>query len=276
MSRQTPPTENEQVEAYRRVLEAFGPERPVVIRLADIGGDKAIPYLRLAAEQNPFLGVRAIRLAYANPDLLLTQLRAIWRAGAAAGVLPHVMAPMVATAADVELLLSLRDQARETLVGKGLPVAERMVTGIMVEVPSAAFLAPELARLIDFFSIGTNDLTQYVLAADRGNAALAGLQDALHPAVLRAVAGVVAGADAAGIPVAVCGELAGDPLGALVLVGLGVDELSADAGSLDGIRAALARATRPQLDELARRALAAPDAEAVRELAAAVLAGTAS
>ena len=276
MSRQTPPTENEQVEAYRRVFESFGAERPVVIRLADIGGDKAIPYLRLAAEQNPFLGVRAIRLAYANPDLLLTQLRAIWRAGAAAGVVPHVMAPMVATAADVELLLSLRDQARETLVGKGLPVAERMVTGIMVEVPSAALLAPELARLIDFFSIGTNDLTQYVLAADRGNAALAGLQDALHPAVLRAIAGVVSGADAAGIPVAVCGELAGDPLGALVLVGLGVDELSADAGSLDGIRAALARATRPQLDELARRALAAPDAEAVRELAAAVLAGTAS
>jgi phosphoenolpyruvate-protein phosphotransferase len=273
MSRQTPPTENEQMEAYRRVLEAFGPERPVVIRLADIGGDKAIPYLRLAAEQNPFLGVRAIRLAYANPDLLLTQLRAIWRAGAAAGVVPHVMAPMVATAADLDLLLSLRDQARETLVGKSLPAAERMVTGIMVEVPSAAFLAPELARRIDFFSIGTNDLTQYVLAADRGNAALAGLQDALHPAVLRAIAGVVAGADAAGIPVAVCGELAGDPLGALVLVGLGVDELSADAGSLDGVRAALARATRPQLDELAARALAAPDAETVRELAAAVLGG---
>jgi phosphocarrier protein FPr len=115
-------------------------------------------------------------------------------------------------------------------------------------------------------------LTQYVLAADRGNAALASLQDALHPAVLRAVAGVVAGADAAGIPVAVCGELAGDPLGALVLVGLGVDELSADAGSLDGVRAALARVTRPQLDDLARQALAAPDAEAVRGLAAAVLA----
>ena len=121
MSRQTPPTEAEQVEAYRHVLEAFGPDRPVVIRLADIGGDKAIPYLGLAPEQNPFLGVRAIRLAYANPDLLLTQLRAIWRAGAAANVIPHVMAPMVATLADVELLISLRDQARETLVTRRPP-----------------------------------------------------------------------------------------------------------------------------------------------------------
>ncbi len=271
MSRQTPPTETEQVEAYRRVLEAFGPGRPVVIRLADIGGDKAIPYLRLAPEQNPFLGVRAIRLAYADPDLLLTQLRAIWRAGAAAKVVPHVMAPMVATVADVELLMSLRDRARDSLVDAGVPVAERMVTGIMIEVPSAAFLAPELARRVDFFSIGTNDLTQYVLAADRGNAALAGLQDALHPAVLRAIAGIVAGADSAGIPVAVCGELAGDPAGALVLTGLGVDELSADAGSLDGVRAALARVTRPELDALARSALAAVDAETVREMATALL-----
>jgi phosphocarrier protein FPr len=235
--------EVEQAEAYRRVLEAFGPEHPVVIRLA-----------------------------YANPDLLLTQLRAIWRAGAAAKVVPHVMALMVATLADVELLMSLRDRARDTLVGKGLPVAERMVTGIMIEVPSAAFLAPELARRVDFFSIGTNDLTQYVLAADRGNAALAGLQDALHPAVLRAIAGIVAGADSAGIPVAVCGELAGDPAGALVLTGLGVDELSADAGSLDGVRAALARVTRPQLDALARSALDAFDAETVREIAGALLA----
>ena len=271
MSRQTPPTEAEQVDAYRRVLEAFGTERPVVIRLADIGGDKAIPYLHLAPEQNPFLGVRAIRLAYANPDLLLTQLRAIWRAGAAAKVVPHVMAPMVATLADVELLMSLRDRARDSLVGAGVAVADRLVTGIMIEVPSAAFLAPELARRVEFFSIGTNDLTQYVLAADRGNAALAGLQDALHPAVLRAIAGIVAGADSAGIPVAVCGELAGDPAGALVLAGLGVDELSADAGSLDGVRAALARVTRPQLDALGRAVLAASDAETVREMAAALL-----
>ncbi|MGZ6339408.1 MAG: phosphoenolpyruvate--protein phosphotransferase [Candidatus Limnocylindrales bacterium] len=271
MQRQTPASERDQVEAYRQVLEAFGPARPVVIRLADIGGDKEIPYLHLAPEANPFLGVRAIRLAYASRDLLRTQLRAIWRAGAAAGVVPHVMAPMVATIADVELLCSLRDEARESLLAEGADCADRMVTGIMVEVPSAAVLALELARQIDFFSIGTNDLTQYLLAADRGNAALASLQDALHPAVLRTIAGVVAGADPAGIPVAVCGELAGDPAGALVLVGLGVDELSADAGSLDGVRAALAAVTRAELDELARAALAATDAETVRGLAGTLL-----
>ncbi len=181
------------------------------------------------------------------------------------------MAPMVATIADVELLCSLRDEARDSLLAEGADCADRMVTGIMVEVPSAAVLAPELARQIDFFSIGTNDLTQYLLAADRGNAALASLQDALHPAVLRTIAGVVAGADPAGIPVAVCGELAGDPAGALVLVGLGVDELSADAGSLDGVRAALAAVTRAELDELARAALAATDAETVRGLAGTLL-----
>jgi phosphoenolpyruvate-protein phosphotransferase len=276
MQRQSPPTEEEQVAAYRRVLEAFGPERPVVVRLADIGGDKGIPYLRLPAEANPFLGVRAIRLAYGDPELLLTQLRAIWRAGGLAGVVPHVMAPMVATLDDVTLLESLRDDARAAVVAAGQPCAERMVTGIMVEVPAAAFLAPELAQRVAFFSIGTNDLTQYVMAADRGSAALGSLQDALHPAVLRAIAGVVAGADAAGIPVAVCGELAGDPAGALVLVGLGVDELSADAGSLDEVRVALAAVSGEELAELARGALAAPDATAVRAAAGVLLARAAA
>ena len=212
--------------------------------------------------------MRAIRLAYGDPDLLRTQLRAVWRAGGLAGVEPHVMAPMVATLEDVDLLESLRDEARAAVLAAGQPCAERMVTGIMVEVPAAALLAPELARRVAFFSIGTNDLTQYVMAADRGNAALGRLQDALHPAVLRAVAGVVAGADGAGIPVAVCGELAGDPAGALVLVGLGVDELSADAGSLDEVRAALAACTAVELEALAAVALAAPGAPAVRAAAA--------
>ncbi len=272
MQRQAPPTEEEQVVAYRRVFEAFGPGRPVVVRLADIGGDKGIPYLRLPAEANPFLGVRAIRLAYTDPELLLTQLRAIWRAGGEARVEPHVMAPMVATLEDVALLERLRDEARAAVTAAGQACAAGVVTGIMVEVPAAALLATELARRVAFFSIGTNDLTQYVMAADRGNAALGRLQDALHPAVLRAIAGVVTGARAAGIPVAVCGELAGDPAGALVLVGLGVGELSADAGSLDEVRAALAAVTAPELEALAVNALAAPDAATVRAAADALLA----
>jgi phosphoenolpyruvate-protein phosphotransferase len=271
MKRRTAPSEAEQVEPYRRVFEAFGPDRPVVVRLADIGGDKAIPYLDLPAEANPFLGVRAIRLAERNRDLLAAQLRAIWRAAGRAGVTPHVMAPMVSTLADARLLLELRDEARAAVALSGDPLPERMITGIMVEVPSAAILAPELARIVDFFSIGTNDLTQYTLAADRSNPALAYLQDALHPAVLRLIAGVVAGADGAGILVAVCGELAGDPAGALVLAGLGVDELSADAGSLDGVRAAIAGVTRAQLAQLGRAALAATDAAAVRAMAGELL-----
>ena len=268
MRRAHAPTEEEQAEAYRRVFEAFGPGRPVVVRLADIGGDKDIPYLGLPAEANPFLGVRAIRLAYRSRDLLVTQLRAVSRAAALAGVTPHVMAPMVATLADVDLLESLREEAQAGLAADGAPRADRIVTGIMVEIPSAALLASEFARRVDFFSIGTNDLTQYTMAADRGNAILGGLQDALHPAVLRLVERVVVGADAAGIPVAVCGELAADPAGALVLVGLGVDELSADPGALGEVRLALAACTRSDLDQLARRALAAPDAAVVRAMAA--------
>jgi phosphocarrier protein FPr len=272
MSRPVPPTEEEQADAYRRVLSAFGPDRPVVIRLADIGGDKPIPFLDLPAEANPFLGVRAIRLAYRMPELLLTQLRAIWRAGGRSDVVPHVMAPMVATVEDVELLLALRDEAEANVRAAGLPCAERLVTGVMIEVPSAAFMAPELARRVDFFSIGTNDLTQYILAADRGNAGLARLQDALDPAVLRAIAAIVAGADSAAIPVAVCGELAGDAAGALVLVGLGVDELSADPGSFDAVKTALGRSTETELVALARAALGAPDAATVRRLTSDALA----
>lgn len=272
LSRASAPTENEQVASYRRVMQDFGPDRPVVIRLADIGGDKPIPYLKLPVEDNPFLGVRAIRLAYTGRDLLQTQLRAIWRAGALASVVPHVMAPMIATIDDVRLLMSLRDAAREELIATGQPCAESMVTGIMVEVPSAALLAPELARLVDFMSVGTNDLTQYIFAADRGNAELAALQDALHPAVLRAIALIVAAARRAGIPIAVCGEAAGDPTAACVLVGLGVTELSADATSLDEVRATLAGLSSVDLEDLADRALAATDAASVRELATSLIA----
>ena len=271
MQRRTAPSEAEQIEPYRRVFEAFGPDRPVVVRLADIGGDKALPYLDLPPEANPFLGVRAIRLAGRNRELLSAQLRAIWRAAARAGVTPHVMAPMVAAIADVELLLELRDEARAAVAASGEALPERMVTGVMIEIPAAAILAREIARRVDFFSIGTNDLTQYAMAADRSNPELAYLQDALHPAVLKLIAGIVAGAAEAGIPTAVCGELAGDPAGALVLAGLGVGELSADAGSLDGMRAALAGVTRSQLRDLGQRALAAPDAATVRSMAAKLL-----
>ncbi len=273
MGRQDPPAELEQVAAYRAVLFAFGTALPVVIRLADIGGDKAIPYLNLPAEENPFLGVRGFRLAYGpGRALIATQLRAVFRAGAEAGVTPHIMAPMVATVEDVELLLSLRDEVAAALDRDGIARSGRLVTGIMVEVPAAALLAASLARKVDFFSIGTNDLTQYVLAADRTNGRLGALQDALHPAVLRAIAATVAGGDASGIPTAVCGELASDPAGALVLAGLGVDELSMDAAALDAVRLALRLATDEELEQVARDAVGSDTARASRGHAEALLA----
>ena len=264
MERSRPPTEDEQTAAYGDIFEAFGAGRPVVVRLADIGGDKSIPYLELAAEANPFLGVRAIRLAYRSPDLLVTQIRAISRAAARAGVVPHVMAPMVATIADVELFRTLVATAQGGLAADGVASAERLICGMMVEVPSAVVFAREFARRMEFFSIGTNDLTQYLLAADRTNAALAHLQDPLHPVVLRSIASVVAGAAEARIPVAVCGEMAGDPAGALVLVGLGVDELSLEPNAMDRIRAAIGTTTNAELRAVAVSALAAEDATAVR------------
>jgi phosphoenolpyruvate-protein phosphotransferase len=267
MGRSTAPGEEEQRAAYAEVLRAFGPERPVVIRLIDVGGDKGIPYLGLPPEANPFLGVRGLRLAYevARP-LVVTQLRAILRAAADTGAPAHIMAPMVATRSDVSLLCDLRDEALRSLADEGRRVPADIATGIMIEVPAAAFRAERLAPAVDFFSIGTNDLTQYMLAADRGNGRLGRLQDALEPGVLAAIAATVAGADGRGIPVAVCGELASDPAGALVLVGLGVDELSMDASALDEVRDRLAASTTEELRAVAAEALALDSAAEVRAM----------
>lgn len=260
--RSTAPTEDEQATAYEQVLRAAG-DAEVVVRLADIGGDKPLPYLPIAPEANPFLGVRAIRLAALHPDLFATQARAILRASARAGRPASIMAPMVADAADVAYLRELMDAARAAV-----PDAPAPRVGIMVEIPSAALLADQLAPMVDFMSIGTNDLTQYLLAVDRTNPALAERQDAVHPAVLRAIATVVAGARAApnGCEVAVCGELAGDPDGAVLLVGLGVDELSMGAGSIGAVKRAVAGHTRDQAVAIAQRAQALASAAEVRAL----------
>jgi phosphoenolpyruvate-protein phosphotransferase len=266
VGRQSAPSEEEQAAAYRRVLDAFG-ERPVVIRLIDIGGDKPLPYLRLAPEPNPFLGVRGIRLAREHRALLLTQVRAIARAGAESRSMPRIMAPMVATIEDVELVRAMLEEALAGLDRDGLARARHVELGIMIEIPSAALMAAELARRVDFFSIGSNDLTQYVLAMDRTHPELAAAADALHPAVLRAIRATVDGARTTGIEVAVCGELAGDPIGSLILAGLGIRALSMDAGRLDAVRFELRRWTRANLEELAAVALSAGSVAEVRSLA---------
>ena len=262
--RRSPPTEEEQASAYESVLRAAR-AAPVVMRLVDIGGDKPLPYLAIDAEANPFLGVRAIRLAKRYPDLFTTQVRAMLRASERAGRSASIMAPMVADVADVAFVCQLVDLARVAV-----PNAPAPRVGIMVEIPSAVMLADQLAEMIDFMSIGTNDLTQYLLAVDRTNPALAARQDAVHPAVLRCVAHVVDAArgSSRGCDVAVCGEIAGDPVGAVLLVGLGVDELSMGPASFGSVKRAVAARSHDDMRSLAQRAMDLASAAEVRDLVA--------
>jgi phosphoenolpyruvate-protein phosphotransferase len=258
MGRPSAPDEATQAEAYASVMRAFAPA-PVAIRLLDVGGDKALPYLGLPAEANPALGVRAIRLAERDPELLIGQLRAILRAGQEAGSVPWIMAPMVADPGDVRFVKALLERA-----AAGFDMRPDHRFGVMIEVPSAALLAAEICAEVDFVSIGTNDLTQYLLAADRTNAALAARQDPFHPAVLRAIAATVAGAAQHGTHVAACGEMAGDPAGAVCLVGLGVAELSMDAASFGSVKRAVASVTREEASTAAAAAMEAVDADGAR------------
>ena len=260
VERPAAPSEDEQVAVNRAVVNAFAPG-PVTIRLLDVGGDKPIPWLPIPAEANPFLGVRALRLAGEQPDLFVTQLRAAMRA--AAGGRVKVMAPMVADAGDVGVLLELAERARAELDAEGLPHGE-IELGVMLEIPSAVLVAPSFFDRIRFASLGTNDLLQYTLAADRGNAALERYRDSLHPALLRLIASAATDADAAGVELSVCGEMGGDPAAALALVGLGVSVLSMAASSLAPVRRAIRAADAGELRKTAREALDASAAAEVR------------
>ncbi|HEY3334871.1 MAG TPA: phosphoenolpyruvate--protein phosphotransferase [Candidatus Limnocylindrales bacterium] len=251
LERSTPPTEDEQTAAYHEAVAAFGGD-PVTIRLLDIGGDKPIPYLPMPAEDNPFLGVRALRLAHDRPELFVTQLRACYRAAVAGPV--KVMAPMVADAGDAALLLELAARARSELADAGVPIGS-VDLGVMLEIPSAILAADSWFEEIAFASLGTNDLTQYTLAVDRGNPALERYRDAMHPAVLRLIAMAADSAKRAGISLSVCGEMGGDPAAALALVGLGVTQLSMGAASLPAVRRAIRGASTSALRETALLAL---------------------
>jgi phosphoenolpyruvate-protein phosphotransferase len=273
IERSTPPSEVEQLAAYRAVVEAFSP-RPVTIRLLDVGGDKPIPYLPIAPEANPFLGVRALRLAPARPDVFVTQLRAAMRAATPRDATPigpvKVMAPMVADATDVEVLLSLADQARTGLEREGVRHGP-ILLGVMLEIPSAILVGDSYFGHLEFVSLGTNDLLQYTIAVDRGNRELARYQDSLHPAVLRLVREAVERAGRAGIELSVCGEMAGDPVAALALVGLGIRELSMAAPSFAAVRRAIRGSDLAVLEPEAVAALDRPSAGAVRERFTALL-----
>jgi phosphoenolpyruvate-protein phosphotransferase len=257
LGRDEAPGEEEQYEAIAGIVAALN-GLPLIVRTLDIGGDKNAPYLDLPEEDNSFLGMRGIRLCLDRPELFLPQLRAVYRASLLGPV--SVMFPMIARMEDLDGAMALAEQARAE-VGAG-PID----VGIMIEVPSAVMLAPELAQRVQFFSIGTNDLTQYVLAMDRLHPVLAKQTDALHPAVLRMVKQVVDAASAAGIWVGVCGGVAGEPEGALILAGLGVRELSVSVPSVAAVKARLRGVTRASVERLAARALACSRAEDVRAL----------
>lgn len=264
LTRQTPPSEAEQLAILRQIGEAMG-DRPIIVRTLDVGGDKGVPYINLPPEANPFLGVRAIRMSLIKTDLFITQLRAILRAAVDSRF--RIMFPMVANLDEVLQARHWLEQAHQQLLAEKLPHRWPVETGIMVEIPSAALLSKVLAPRVDFFSIGTNDLTQYTLAAERGNPALSGLADALHPAVLRLISQVAQAAHDNGKWVGVCGELAGDPLAIPILVGLGVDELSMNPASIPRAKDILRSLTLHQANALAVKALEMESAPAVRQLA---------
>ena len=256
--------QEDEIEAALREVAAALEGRPLIVRTLDAGADKPLRYLAQPEEDNPFLGMRGIRLALAEPELLSTQLRAILRVAADHPL--KVMFPMVATLDELRRARALLDEARTAVARRGVAAPDRFEVGVMVEVPALALCADRFAAEVDFFSVGTNDLAQYTMAAERGNARVAELADGLAPAVLDLIRRVVEAAEARGRWVGVCGELASDPLAVPVLVGLGVRELSASAPALPGIKRVLRSLSFPEARALAVSALAQDSAAAVREL----------
>lgn len=254
LDRKALPTEAEQIEAYRTVFELY-PEMPIVVRTLDIGGDKVIPYLDLPEELNPFLGWRGIRMIDGLEDVFLTQFRALLQAGANESVDLRIMVPMVSGLAEIKAAKALMENAKAELEREGLPSAENIQFGIMIEVPSAALLADRLAKEVDFFSIGTNDLTQYTLAVDRTNSKVAHLANPLNPAVLALIKMTIDSAHEEGKWVGLCGELAGEPLAAPILLGLGLDEFSMSPARVPVIKEVMRQLRKEDCRELAEKVL---------------------
>jgi phosphotransferase system enzyme I (PtsP) len=265
--RDTFPLEDEQYSIYREVLEHFAP-RPVTLRTLDVGGDKILPYFPVR-EDNPFLGCRGIRFSLDHPEIFLIQLRAMLRANAGLDNL-HILFPMISRVSELDEALGLLARVAAELGEEGL-AATKIRVGVMLEVPAAIFLVPTLAHRVDFFSIGTNDLTQYMLAADRNNAQVVTPYDSLHPAVLNAIHHAVKTVHSQGKPVSVCGEMAGDPAGALLLLAMGIDALSMSAESFARVKQVIRTFTLPQARSLLDQALEMEDGFAIHRLLNGVL-----
>lgn len=260
MSRATAPSEDEQYQAYASIAKALAPQQPLVIRTLDVGGDKPLSYLPIDEEENPFLGLRGIRVSLQRRDMFRIQLRAILRASTLCKV--HVMFPMVTTMEDLRIAKQILEEERIKLDVEAIPV------GIMVEVPSTALMADQFAQEADFFSIGTNDLTQYTLAIDRGHPILAAQADTLNPAILQLINLTVKGAHKHGKWVGICGGIASDELATALLVGLGIDELSVSVPSIPSIKAKVRGLNLVDCKALVEQALCANTADEVRALAA--------
>jgi phosphotransferase system enzyme I (PtsI) len=252
LNRKDFPTEEEQYESYLEVARAVKPNS-VIIRTLDIGGDKFRSGDSTPPEVNPFLGFRAIRFCLANVDIFEAQLRAIMRASAEGNV--KIMYPMISGVAEVAQANEILRQVMRDLKKEGLPFDENIHVGAMIEIPSAALTAEMIAQEVDFFSIGSNDLIQYTMAVDRVNEKVASLYEPTHPAILRLIRGVVEAAHNNGIWVGVCGEIAGEPLFAPLLVGMGVDELSVASSSLPRVKEVIRRLTFAEAQELAAASL---------------------
>ncbi|MCE1254647.1 MAG: phosphoenolpyruvate--protein phosphotransferase [Anaerolineae bacterium] len=252
LDRQSLPTEDEQVAIYSEIFEVMG-DRPVVVRTLDIGGDKSVSYLGIEAEANPFLGWRAIRMISERPEILRDQLRALLRAGINSDL--RIMLPMVSNLEEVEMARAIYDEARQSLLNEGKTIAQKVQFGMMIEVPSAALIASHLAELVDFFSIGTNDLTQYTIAIDRTNERVAKLASPFHPAVIALIAHTIRAAHAKGKWVGLCGEMAGDPLGTPLLLGLGLDEFSMAPKSIPAVKQLLRSLNSADCEKIAEHAL---------------------
>ena len=264
LDRTSAPTEEEQLEVYQAIAQVLD-NRPLIIRTLDVGGDKPLPYLRVGfPEANPFLGWRGIRFCLDHLDLFKTQLRAILRASVGHQI--KIMLPMIATLTEVRAAKVILGEVQAELNQAGIPFNAAIKVGIMVEVPSAVAIADQLAAEVDFFSIGTNDLSQYIMASDRTNPRVANLVDALHPSVLRMVQQTIQAAHAAGISVGLCGELAADTLATPILLGLGLDELSVNPQSIPGVKQAIARLSIVESEAIVASALQQDSALHVREL----------
>jgi len=262
LERNSLPTEEEQYQAYRAILDVFG-DLPVILRTLDVGGDKEIPYMGLEEELNSFLGLRALRLCLVRPDIFKPQLRAALRAGVDRNL--KLMFPMVAIASEVRAARKVLDECIKELIEEGQPFAEEIEIGIMVEIPSAALVADQLAKEVDFFSIGTNDLSQYTMAADRTNSKVAELSDAFFPAVLRLVRDVIKAAHAEGKWVGMCGELAGEPLAAPILLGLGLDEFSMSPPMVPVLKQILRGLSATEMKALAEQTLQLETPKEIRD-----------